>query len=145
MDEFEEQYVEIVAMMGKVPEPLRQALLAGVAELHEHHAAEVLELEEAHAVAAAETRKAFDKEQHQLEKDLQDLQDAADAPTTIEEALQCMWDHSDGRKLIERAYKADPKFSRIEIDYMGGHLISGELRDQAKLAKEIEEKKKGIN
>jgi hypothetical protein len=43
------------------------------------------------------------------------------------EAIMALWELSDGRAIIERAFEKDPARTKIELSYLGADCIAGEI------------------
>jgi hypothetical protein len=54
---------------------------------------------------------------------------------------ECFLQSSDARAIIERAYRADPRRTTTELNYMGAHGVAGELK--VMLENESKRKKAG--
>jgi len=43
-------------------------------------------------------------------------------------AIERLYETSDGQRLVERAFRADPKKTETELNYLGAHQVSGQLK-----------------
>ena len=46
-------------------------------------------------------------------------------------SIRKIWQESDGRALLERAFAADPERTGLELTYLGAEDVAGDLKLQA--------------
>jgi hypothetical protein len=119
-NKFLEEHTETMAKIGTLlPDgESRDAVLSLVSSLGDAHD-EQLEL------AREEWKKLLEDEEH--DEDDEDDEDL-DVEITTGDALAKLFGESDGRALLERAFRANPIKSERELTYLGGYDISGELK-----------------
>jgi hypothetical protein len=122
MSTFDEALTELMAKAGKMTNALaRERLLQELSGAREAHEAELKTFGETQA-------KELQKLKEQYEEDLERLElYNAETEVALEDALAVLWKTSDGRAIIERAFVADPKRTKTELNYIGGADIAGEL------------------
>lgn len=129
MSNFEEEIDQLKEMLSKkgVKEMLSKK---GDAALY----AKCLAVREAHDAELDEAQESLRK----VKGELDEMRQARDRVSSERAkllnrpaGLERLWDHPDGRRILEAAFAHDPNGTRIALQYLGGDLIAGELRDQA--------------